>query len=316
MSDQVVQKNPTDKKTPKSSPTKRKAPTSRQVVCQICHKAFPTLTAAHLQAHGFTLTRYRRAYEASTRAPGLTPDGTVTSGVDRETISTIANRIVSDPQVIRDLAGEVQEAIFSSSLRDQLRLSLVHLITERLRLHGDAAAAMQQINQELAQPWRTQQGGPNGSPTPTKDLVQMGTLLNQELKQGEELLLKTVKLAVEEWRSNKGAGTLDGGLNPDRFTGNAEVLPVPASLTAQDRETIRTLWGMFDQAIDADRTLTTHAVPQPPTDADSCNDDPLDLVDATLDLFATEPAPVEEHSADEPVAPNAPTPLIDEDEPF
>ena len=246
----------------KRRPRKRMRKAPKQVVCQICHTEFKRITAEHLRTHGFTLTRYRRAYHAPTRAPAVNSAPTGTYGrlssdpeADRQTVATLAERIVSDPQVIRELAGEVSEAIFGSSLRDALRLSLVSVLTERLKSHGEATAALNQVRGELSQPWRTKQGGMNGQPTSTKDLLGMATVLGMEVRQGEELLLKTVKLAMEEWRSHQGAGAIEGGL-PDRFSGSGEAIPIPATLSAGDRETCRTLWGMFDKAIEAKRVLT------------------------------------------------------------
>lgn len=228
----------------------------------------PTITAEHLRQHGFTVTRYRRAYGALTRAPRDSTAGSPRSADDpradqravlRHNITSLAREIVSDPDVIRELAGEVSEAIFSTSLRDKLRLSLIALITKRLHAHGEACAALDNVRAALGERWRTTQGGPNGAPTPTKDLVAMASVLGGEVKSGEELLLKTVKLAIEEWRSHKGQAVLEGGL--DRYSGSAERLPVPDTLTAQDRETIRTLWGMFDRAVDRRRALTVDVTP-------------------------------------------------------
>lgn len=301
---------------PKQRRKKRKK--QRQVVCQICHKQFDEITAEHLREHGYTLTRYRRFYLAPTRAPGGSLDSTDDPSLpaDRNTVATIAERIVHDPNVIREMAGEVAEAIFGSSLRDALRISLVSVVSERLKAHGHAVATLNQVREELAQPWRTTQGGPNGEPTPTKDLLGMASVLNTEVKTGEELLLKTIKVAVEEWRSHKGAGAIEGGL-PDRFSGDGERLPVPAQLSAQDRETIRTLWGMFDRAVDARRTLTVPAqvTPSETPGMVPANESSTPPSGSSLPLDApSEPEQVE--IAPEGDAGIAPTPLVGDDEPF
>lgn len=294
----------------KPKPRKRKRKSTRQVVCQICHQSFSSITAEHLRTHGFTLTRYRRVYLAPTRAPGGSParSDDPAAPTDRQTVATIAERIVHDPDVIREMAGEVAEAIFGSSLRDALRISLVSVVSERLKAHGHAVNALNQVREELAQPWRTQQGGPNGTPTPTKDLLGMASVLNTEVKTGEELLLKTIKLAVEEWRSHKGAGAVEGGL-PDRFTGDGERLPVPAQLSAQDRETIRTLWGMFDKAVTTKRVMTIDVPAESRTSSPDAGTVP-----------AEPPSPPAEPSSEVPPAEGngsfTPSSLRGDDEPF
>lgn len=238
-------------------PGKKKRRRAAQVTCQICHRRVHAITAEHLREHGFTLTRYRRAYRANTRAPGTYGPGT-DPNLHADDAMAIATRIVTDPAVIRDMAGEVAEAIFTTELRDRFRLGLCALIARRMEMHGKAAATLDAVRAELGQGWRLARGGPNGAPTPTKDLVAIGQLLATEVKHGEELLLKTVKLCLEEHRTNKGLATLDGGLL-DRYTGEGEVLPVPSDLTASDRETVRTLMGMLDQAVTAKRSLIVDA---------------------------------------------------------
>ena len=301
----------------KSKRTSKKRKKQRQIVCRICHKHFPSITAEHLRTHGFTITRYRRAFGSLTRATATQP---VATGrvADRQTVASLADRIVHDPEVIRELAGEVSEAIFGSSLRDALRLSLVSVITERLRAHGEATAALAQVRKELSAEWRTTQGGPNGAPTPTKDLLGMASVLNQEVRSGEELLLKTVKLALEEQRTYKGSGMVEGGL-PDRFTGEGEHLPVPAELTSQDRETIRTLWGMFDRAVTAQRSLTVDVTPtstvRPAGDLSAKLKAPAESAEPTADASAGRP-PAE--AAEPLLSPedNGLIPLQAEDEPY
>jgi hypothetical protein len=177
----------------------------------------------------------------------------------------IAQRIITDPQVIRDLAGEVSEAIFSTSLREQLRLSLVSTIAQRLDSHGKATSALNEVREELTQRWRIAQGGEHGQPTPTKELVAIHQALNIEVRATEDLLSRTVKMAIDEFRAQKG--TVGGGLDPLRFTGSAEALPIPAAVGPSDREAIRQLWGMFDKAIQERRTLTVEHSPSVPAGA-------------------------------------------------
>jgi hypothetical protein len=171
------------------------------------------------------------------------------------TVLDIARRIVTDPQVIRDLAGEVSEAIFSTSLREQLRLALVSTLAQRLDAHGKATSALSEVREELTQRWRILQGGENGQPTPTKELVAIHQALTHEVGKTEDLLSKTVKMAIDEFRSQKGNVSPGGGLDPLRFQGTGEALPIPASIGPQDREAMRQLYSLFDSAITQRRTL-------------------------------------------------------------
>jgi hypothetical protein len=199
---------------------------------------------------------------------GLGGSPATTDDPARLNVLDIAQRIVTDPQVIRDLAGEVSEAIFSTSLREQLRLALVSTIAQRLDAHGKASAALAEVRSELTERWRIAQGGQNGQPTPTKDLVSIHAALNVEIRQTEELLTKTVKMAVDEFRSQKGNVNIGGGLDPLRFTGSAEALPIPPSVGPGDREAMRQLWGMFDKAIVANRTINAQHTSSAPAVAE------------------------------------------------
>jgi hypothetical protein len=197
-----------------------------------------------LRTHGFSLTQYRRAYyaphaprRASRATAGLAGDGTLALS------SEILERVAGDQHLLARLADEVAEAIFSGPTLERLRISLFMLITQRMELVAKSAADFERCRAELTQAWRLQQGGPDGGPTSTKDLAEIAKLLSKEVHQGEELLVKTVRLALEEARLRGPASGLDAGLST-RYTGSAEVLQVPADCSAAERETIRTLFGM------------------------------------------------------------------------
>jgi hypothetical protein len=256
---------------PNEDSTQRKS--SGGVVCAVCKRRMQEVTAAHLRAEGWTLSRYRRAFPAAptrttptrarrlrTSAPQAADTGSPTrasdpvGGIPAERYTNldalaIARRIIEDPEVIRSLADEVSETIFSSSLRERLRFALVGTI-----------ARLEEVRTELTQEWRVTQGGPNGGPTPTKDLVAIHASLAQEVAKGEELVLKAVKLAIDETKGREAAHAQDGLLDVGRFSGTAGRLPVPAELSSSERETIRTLMDMMRRAVEAKRALTIPAV--------------------------------------------------------
>ena len=270
----MTPKKPTAAKSKKGRKKRRK---QAHVTCQVCHKTFKKITATHQRQHGLTQEQYRRAFRAHTHGSYANPAGATIKGASGSDALAIAERIISDPAMIRDVANEVQEAIFSGPLRDRFRLGLTALISRRMEMHGKAAAALDAVRAELSADWRVTQGGANGGPTPTKDLVAIASVLGNEVKSGEELLVKAVKLCLEEYRSNKGLNTLDAGTLA-RYTGEGEVLPVPAELTATDRENMRTLWGMFDKAVSVGRTVidvTPSANITTVSDQSAASDDPV-----------------------------------------
>jgi hypothetical protein len=173
----------------------------------------------------------------------------------------LASHLVSEPQFIATLADEVSEAIFSGPLRDRLKLSLVSLLSSRMQSHGEASALLQKVRQELSAPWRLTQGGELGAATDTRELINMAMQMHTEVSRAEETLLKTIKLAIDE---SKGRDKLDaarGGLAP--YTGDAEIIPIPADLSAEERETVRSLLSALTQGA---RLLTE---PQTPISADT-----------------------------------------------
>jgi hypothetical protein len=152
----------------------------------------------------------------------------------------VAHELVSSPEFTYRMADEVAEAIFSGPFRDRLRTSLVTVLSARLEQHGKAVAALEKVRRELAQPWRLEQGGKDGGPTETGDLVAMGHLAVQDVRTAEELVLKAVKLAIDEAKGteDKRAGhPLDGV----RYTGKGEAIAVPAEIPAAQREIMRLL---------------------------------------------------------------------------
>jgi hypothetical protein len=151
----------------------------------------------------------------------------------------------------------VAATIFSSSLRDQLRLALCSTLSARLELHGRAVAHLAALREELAQPWRASDGGKDGDPTPTPHLVAMAGEAHHEVVKTEEALLRAIKLASEEARDQKQ--TLDGLGSRPAFTGEAEVIPVPPELSPGERETVRSLLGLLRQEMSARAELRREA---------------------------------------------------------
>ena len=143
--------------------------------------------------------------------------------------------MLDDPEFIRSMSDEVHECLFSGPMRHCLKMSLAAVMMARLEAHGKAMAAMEAVRGELAQPWRIQQGGKDGGPTKTEDLIGMMKVLTAEARQGEELFQKSARLFLEELRANP----LGAFAEEHRFSGREAVVQVPPTSTASEREAVR-----------------------------------------------------------------------------
>jgi len=147
----------------------------------------------------------------------------------------MAQRLLDDPEFMRGLSDEVHECLFSGPMRHRLKMSLAAVMMARLEAHGKAMAAMEAVRSELAQPWRIAQGGKDGGPTKTEDLIGMMKVLTAESRQGEELFQKSARLFLEELRANP----LGAFAEEHRFSGREAVVQVPPTSTAAEREAVR-----------------------------------------------------------------------------
>lgn len=266
------------KRAPGTRRTKLKA--QAQATCPICQEKFARLTALHVESHGWTLAMWERRFgpipapiprrkpkklgseaaHAPSSPPAVAPQVArqvslqLPTADGRALASAVAHELVADPQFVARLADEVGSAIFEGALRDRLRTGLVAVLSTRLELHGKALAALEAVRKELAEPWRIAQGGEDHAPTPTRDLVAMGQLAALEVKRGEDLVLKAVKLALEEARTRTAAGQGESPLDASRFSGAAERAGV-ASLPAAERETVRLLLGQLRKGVEARKAL-------------------------------------------------------------
>lgn len=230
------------------------------------------VTQQHLRTHGFTTAQYRRLHPSTTRAAPSgariedgPPPGAVAS-IAPGTLDTITDELLADAGFVRRLADEVGGALFTGSVRHRLRVALVSMIHTRLAMHGEAVQLLDKARKEVSQPWRLEQGGPNGGPTDTKDLINVLHAALAEVKTSEDLLLRTVKTAIDESKQDKHDPTIQSDL--DRFTGEAERIPVPSGLTPSEREGIRNLMSMLERSVQVTRHIEGTATVSPARDAD------------------------------------------------
>ena len=265
------------------SATRTAAPT---VPCAVCGRPYRAIDNRHLKAHGLTLDTYQRTYP---NAP-LTPDTDPTqapSPLATTASLAVAEALVTDPVFVTRMADSVAQTIFGSSLRDQLRLALCSTLSARMEIHGRAVAHLQSIRTELAQPWRLTAAGKDGAPTPNGQLISMAGQAHHEVAKTEDALLRAIRLAAEEQRDTTIATNLHGR---PAFTGEAEVIPVPPSLSPGERETVRSLLGLLREEM-AERAAT-RALPPPSTPTD-----PSLLGTFDVGHIAPSPALQTEHTA-------------------
>lgn len=219
------------------------------IPCAICGKRFVKLSGNHLKLHGYTLERYSRVFNPHTGS-SLSP----TTGVPdpehphRQGVQTISVPATFRDSVISDLLAtpsfraaatyDVAQAIFSTSARGALALSIQAMVATRINMHARAVADMEKVRQELLAPWRLEAGGKDGAPTPTSDLVSLASMLHQEVVKSEELVHKTLRMAMDEQATTQGDNMIHGR---PAFKGDAERIPVPPNLNPQDRDAVRTL---------------------------------------------------------------------------
>lgn len=230
----------------------------RQVKCELCGRMYRQITTTHLRSHGYTLDDYKRTF-GSPVPPG--PPSPPQVHAPQASTAQVADALLADQTFLHRLADDVGDLLFTTELRERLRLGLVQLLGKRLDLHAAAVANLERVRQELGQRWRVERGGKDGAPTPTPHLVMMAGEAHQEVTKSEEALLKAIKLAVEEQRSNKDLAQAQAR---PAYSGEAEAIPVPPSLPAHERETIRTLFSLLKDEAAARREPAAPPTPSSP----------------------------------------------------
>jgi hypothetical protein len=211
--------------------------------------------ARHVGTHGFALKQYYRTFSPDSVAAPLNTASQAAS------TASVAAALLGSSEFIAPLADEVATLLSTGPQRKQLLLALSSLIATRLDAHGRAVSAFERVRTELTEPHRIERGENGVGVASTKDLVAVGALLRAEVAQGEDLLLKVAKLSVEEGK-NKSVQTEIAGRMLDRFTGDAEAIPVPVALSAGERETVRALLGVLARPT---RATTLDAVASRPS---------------------------------------------------
>lgn len=239
--------------------------------CAVCRKSitFP-MFVRHVNAHGFSINVYRRTFS---RAQGAPPAPGGISATGAASAAAVASALLGSSEFLAPLADEVAHLLATGPQRKQLLLALSSLIATRLDAHGRAVAAFEKVRAELTEPHRIERGEDGTGQASTKDLVAVGALLRAEVQQGEDLLLKVAKLTVEEGKNKTAQQEASAGHTLSRFTGDAEAIPIPAALSAGERETVRALLGVLarpTRATTLDAVALTSSRPIEVPAADPC----------------------------------------------
>ena len=155
------------------------------------------------------------------------------SGVPLQLIGQLADVVAESPEFLNRLATDVGQHLLHGRTRGLLAAALGATIATRIRQAGDAAARLDVINRELAEPWRLEQGGEDGGPTPTRDVLALHTAAAAELDRASDTIIRAGKLAIDERRGQSGEAAGDAPL--DRYTGARDALALPDDVGPGER---------------------------------------------------------------------------------
>jgi len=233
-----------------------KAP--RKERCQICKLLMEGVSASHLREHGWSVGRYQRVYggtrpllRSSVRIPS-SHDDDLNDVSGRDIISEVAEHLTSSKQWVNCIADEVGERILGGPLRQRLSALLTTMLFQRAAVHGKALAILTGSLDELQAEWRLTQGGDNGEPTDTDTIIRIVEKTAKIVKDSEDAVQRTIKLALDEQRL--AADTADA-LGPALYQGTGEALNMPAGMTTGDRETIRNLLSLVGKTANEEGTI-------------------------------------------------------------
>ena len=107
------------------------------------------------------------------------------------------------------------------------------------------------------------------------------------------MMLKTIKLAIDEQKGRAQMASERGGLQA--YTGDAEVIPVPAELSSEEREIVRTLFVELTESVRGDRSraaaMTLDAAPSMPTVPPVFGDEAASTMQRSMPPLAAETTP-------------------------
>ena len=168
-----------------------------KIQCQLCGSYLHRITQSHLSSQhpGVTLESYRRAHLVTTpqqqKKAAVIQQGEHIAQVVMEHIRT-------DPALMEDISRRVGASLFSGEMRGKFIGAVLMVLQQRLSTYDDMMGNLKAINKELFTENRIARGGPDGEPTDTPTLIQMGKLAMSSTESAEEALIRMMKIAVDE----------------------------------------------------------------------------------------------------------------------
>ena len=227
----------------------------------ICKQVMDRVSAVHLREHGYTTQRYHRVYGASRPLPSSSRSGSLTDPTARmDMVNAVAERLVSDKVWLACISDEVGERMMNGPLRQRLSWMLTTMLANRAQVHGESLAVLNGALQELQADWRATQGGEGGGPTDTGTLLSMVEKAGKLVKESEEAVQRTIKLALEEQRAEAQWADTAG---PTLYRGEHDKLAMPTGVSTGDREIMRNLVSMIGKHAARANTLSVEGTPLP-----------------------------------------------------
>lgn len=204
----------------------------KSVQCAICGQRYQRITKAHVKTHGLSLAQYKKIYGA------VKPVEEAKELAEKAVTSDeVADLMLSNPEIRSGLADGLVAHLFGPGTRARLLSAISVVLEARMAQFSELTAAKAKVVRELFKDWRIKEGGPDGGPTSTKDLITMLATIGNEQSATEGTLIRVLQQAVSERKAPMQL-LLGIGLHGNAFTGRHEAV---ANLSQSQREQARML---------------------------------------------------------------------------
>jgi len=206
----------------------------KMIQCQLCGRKMAQITVRHLEVYHpeVSIEEYQRQFK------GTTSGQLQLAAAPKETTAalaqTVAERILADKGILDSITDRVGQTLFSGKTKEHIIGAVLAALQLRLGTLNVAAERVARLNEELFEDWRLKEGGPDGAPTPTDQLVRMGYLASGDAHNIVDEIIRMANLVVQE---NHGA--MAPSVNVNLFSGLHEKIPMPGDMTPDRREKVR-----------------------------------------------------------------------------
>lgn len=207
------------------------------VQCLICGEKFTRLERHLRVAHGLSVKDYKEKFQHA--APTTAAEQAREAGklCPTKDLVTLAMQELNDDERESVLA-EASLRVYRKDEQEWLKYNTTVLANVRLKLFQQEVGIMGKILAELSQPWRLKMTE-SGEPLSTKDLVNIGNLIQTAMKYDQEAILRLMGHAVND---NRGVLSRPQASDEMAFKGDADtVRRLEQEFSPQERERIRNL---------------------------------------------------------------------------